>query len=97
MGIPLKKSRRLVVDDRKYVYFVKETHIADHKDQLENSVTVQGIPDGEKKPSGQIMQFRVPWGMAITPALMLDAVRRALSDGWVPCAKGQPFGIYLFL
>ena len=97
MGIPLKKSRKIEVEGRKFIYLVKETHIPEHKDQLENSVTVQGIVEGDKKPSGQVLQFRVPWGVAITPVFMHDAIRRALSDGWNPESKDNLFVLNLFL
>lgn len=80
MGIPKKKSRKIVVDGYNLRYAVKETHIPEHKDQKELSITIQEDVDN---PSG-VCQFRENYGAAITPKYMEERIKEALQLGWDP-------------
>jgi hypothetical protein len=87
MGIPRKRSRHIEVDGRAYLYFVKETHVPDHKDQKELSVTIQ---EDVENP-GNVLQFRASWGFGITNLFIASAVKSALKQGWVPNKRGLAF------
>lgn len=87
MGIPRKGSRRVTVDGKEYRYLVKETHIPEHRDQKELSVTVQ--EDGVRP--GRVLQWRWPYGAAVLADDVKAAVRLALERGWVPSERGVAF------
>jgi hypothetical protein len=89
MGIPRKGSRSVEVDGQKFRFLVKETHIPDHKDQKELSVTVQEDAD---RP-GRVLQFRLPYGFPVSPEWMKGTVREALKAGWDPKSKGSAFAL----
>jgi hypothetical protein len=84
MGIPRKGSRRIDVDGRAFRYLVKETHIPDHKDQKESSLTVQEDTD---RP-GRVLQARVAYGAPVTPETVREFIRRSLRSGWDPSTRG---------
>lgn len=87
MGIPKKKSRVVNVDGRSYRFIVKETHIPDHKDQKELSITVQ---EDVKKP-GRVFQFRAGYAVIITPRLVQAMIVKAIEAGWKPGVRGAAF------
>lgn len=87
MGIPRKRSRLIDVDGKPFRYFVKETHIDDHRDQLELSVTVQE----EAERPGRVLQFRSPYGIEVTPEAVRETVRVGLQKGWDPASRGSAF------
>jgi hypothetical protein len=84
MGIPRKSSRKIVVDGRKFLYLVKETHVPDHLDQKENSLTVQEDTD---RP-GRVLQARIAYGIPVNPGFVRDYIRNSLRAGWDPSTKG---------
>lgn len=85
MGIPQKGSRSIEVDGRSYRYLIKESHIEGHKDQKELSVTIQ--EDAEKP--GNVVQFRVGYGAALTPRDIEYNIREAQKRGWNPSRRGS--------
>jgi hypothetical protein len=87
MSIPHKGSRLVDVDGKPYRFLVKETHVPDHHDQKELSVTIQEEAD---KP-GRPLQFRWPYGHAVTPEDVRTAVRDAVKKGWDPASRGGVF------
>lgn len=84
MGIPHKGSRSIKVDGKDYRYLIKETHIPEHKDQKELSVTIQEEAD---KP-GNVVQFRVGYGAALSPKDIEYNIREAQRRGWDPSRRG---------
>jgi hypothetical protein len=89
MGIPRKGSRSVDVDGQKFRFLVKETHIPEHQDQKELSVTVQEDAD---RP-GRVLQFRLGYGFPVSPDWMKEIIRQALKIGWDPKSKGSAFSI----
>lgn len=87
MGIPTKGSRTTLVDGREFRYLVKETHVADHLDQKELSVTVQ---ENSERP-GNVLQFRTSYGYPVTSDYISVMVRRAFTQGWRPEKRGPAF------
>lgn len=87
MGMPRKRSRKLSVDGKNYIYMVKETHIPEHHDQKELSITVQADVD---RP-GRVMQFRAGYGTEIGPTVVMQQIERALQSGWDPTERGAAF------
>lgn len=84
MGIPRKHSRRITVDGKEYRYLIKETHVLEHKDQRELSITIQELAE---KP-GNIVQFRADYGVSIhKPDIALN-IKSALARGWEPSKRG---------
>lgn len=87
MGIPKKKSRRIVVDGRKFLYLVKETRGLEDHDHKLLCVTVQEDAD---RP-GRVMQFWYPHGVAVEPSVVHEGIVTALSAGWDPEERGGAF------
>lgn len=87
MGIPRKGSRSITVDGRQYRYLIKQTHIAEHKDQKELSVTVQ---EDVERP-GRVLQWRWPYGCSVLPDDIKANIRFALERGWEPSERGMAF------
>lgn len=87
MGISRRKSRPVWVDGKPFRFLVKETHVPDHQDQLEISVTVQE----ETEDPGRVLQFRLPYKYPLGPMGVRDVVRQALQAGWAPSTRGGPF------
>lgn len=90
MGIPLKGSRRVLVDGRRFRYLVKEKIIST---TLSNKkvlcVTVQ---EDAAKP-GAPLQFQAPYGLEVTAKVIEEEVRRAFRLGWKPEARGKVFDL----
>lgn len=87
MSIPHKGSRLVDVDGRPFRFLVKETHVPEHRDQKELSVTIQEESDRPGRP----LQFRWPYGHAVTPEDVRNAVRDAMKAGWDPGSRGGVF------
>ncbi len=87
MGIPVKGSRTTEVDGRVFRYLVKETHVLEHADQKELSVTIQE----DVEDPGNVLQFRAGYGSPVSPGYIALAVRHAFALGWVPSKRGAPF------
>jgi hypothetical protein len=87
MGIPVKGSRTVSHEGKKFRYLVKETHIPDHRDQKEISVTVQ-----EATPCpGRTLQARFGYGTSVSPHMVEKLIQLGLSKGWNPSARGAAF------
>lgn len=85
MTIPKKGSRVLDVDGRSFRYLVKSSHVADHRDQRELTVTVQ---ENTEAP-GRCLQFRWPSGHELFPNDVRETVRDALrTRAWDPSSRG---------
>jgi len=87
MGIPKKGSRIVNVGGRIFRFLVKETHVPDHRDQKELSVTVQ---EDVPKP-GNVLQFRAWYGVPVTSNSVARMIRRAIKRGWEPAKRGGAF------
>jgi hypothetical protein len=87
MSIPRKRSRKIVVDGKPFIYLVKETTIPEHRDQKELSVTVQ---EDVERP-GNVLSFRAFYGQPITSPVITEVVRLALAKGWKPEKRGGAF------
>jgi len=85
MSIPSKRARRIEIDERWYLYIVKETHVPGHCDQKQLMVVIQ---EAVERP-GAPLYFRWNYGCPVTPALLVDVVRSAKVAGWDPSARGR--------
>lgn len=87
MGIPRKGSRKVTFQGKAYRYMVKETHIEDHKDQKELSVTIQ---EDVERP-GRVLQARLGYGESVTTPVVEQLISAGLQRGWEPTARGTAF------
>lgn len=92
MGMPRKRCRKLDIDGKPFIFMVKETHIEDHRDQKELSITVQ--EDAEKP--GRVLQFRLGYGSMVTPFLVQHVAKQAFAAGWNPSERGRAFELTNF-
>jgi hypothetical protein len=87
LGIPRKGSRKVTVFTREYLYVIKETHVPEHLDQKELSVTVQ---EDVEKP-GRVCQWRWAYGFNYSPEDVRQTIVKAIEAGWNPSARGAAF------
>jgi len=89
MGIPRKGSRAFSYQHKDgefqaFRYLVKETHIDDHKDQKELSITIQ---EETQKP-GNVLQCRWPYGHQVTATVISKLIEDGIKAGWDPSKRG---------
>jgi len=100
MGIPKKKSRRIVVDGRAFRWLMRpgcHCYQWDCEDS-QHGATVTFQAD-EKRP-GRVCQTRLAWSHScsqphlngsVTPEIIKQVIQKALKVGWDPDAKGNAF------
>ncbi len=89
MGIPRKGSRTVEVNDKSYLFLVKQGHIPDHDDQKASTVVVQ---EDTEKP-GRVLRAWFFYGIEITPALVRDLILEGQKLGWNPSERGGAFDL----
>ena len=94
-------SRPVVVDGRAYRWKVRRTPTYDQGAYASAmTITVQAVAGGAAltvypggpRPDHWLNLSGGP-GVAVTPAYVADAVRRAIAQGWRPGQNGPPFAV----
>lgn len=94
MGIPRKKSRRIDVDGKAFLWLMKPGCYCYEDCDKTHGGTVTFQID-EQRP-GRVCQTYLSWSYpdgSVTPEIIRQVIRRALDTGWDPNERGGAFHI----
>lgn len=89
MSIPRKGSKSIQVDNKSYIYLVKQINLPDHKDQKASRLVIQ---EDVQNP-GRVLRASFFYGVQITPTLVKDLIQEGIKLGWNPSDRGGAFDL----